>query len=198
MTEQPRESEFGAATRIVAADDGTNYDNVAITLHWVTAMLVVIQFALAMVWDEFPKPTQEAMQSVHVSLGVLMTAVILMRIVWRLIPGHQVSSLDLGWLRLASKGVHYVLYLLLIAQATTGFLFRWSQGHPVSFFGLFGIPSPFPVFDKGARHQLHGLHDKIGWAIVIIAFAHALAALYHHYGLKDRVLTRMLPGDGQR
>lgn len=198
MTEQPRESEFGAATRIVAADDGTNYDNVAITLHWVTAMLVVIQFALAMVWDEFPKPTQEAMQSVHVSLGVLMTAVILMRIVWRLIPGHQVSSLDLGWLRLASKGVHYLLYLLLIAQATTGFLFRWSQGHPVSFFGLFGIPSPFPVFDKGARHQLHGLHDKIGWAIVIIAFAHALAALYHHYGLKDRVLTRMLPGDGQR
>lgn len=198
MTEQPRESEFGAATRIVAADDGTNYDNVAITLHWVTAMLVVIQFALAMVWDEFPKPTQEAMQSVHVSLGVLMTAVILMRIVWRLIPGHQVSSLDLGWLRLASKGIHYLLYLLLIAQATTGFLFRWSQGHPVSFFGLFGIPSPFPVFDKGARHQLHGLHDKIGWAIVIIAFAHALAALYHHYGLKDRVLTRMLPGDGQR
>lgn len=197
MTEQPRETAFGAATRIVAADDGTNYDNVAITLHWLTAILVVIQFALAMIWDAFPKPTQEAMQSVHVSLGVLLTAVILTRIVWRLIPGHQVPSLDVGWLRLASKGVHYLLYLLLVAQATTGFLLRWSQGHPVSFFGLFGIPSPW-AFDRGERQQIHGLHDKIGWAIVIIAFAHALAALYHHYGLKDRVLMRMLPGDGQR
>jgi cytochrome b561 len=31
---------------------------------------------------------------------------------------------------------------------------------------------------------------------VIIAFAHALAALYHHYVLKDRVLKRMLPKRG--
>jgi cytochrome b561 len=91
-----------------------------------------------------------------------------------------------------------VLYLLLVAQATTGFLFRWSQGHPVSFFGLFVIPSPFGPFDRGERQQIHGIHEKIGWAIVIIAFAHALAALYHHYSLKDRVLMRMLPGDGRR
>jgi cytochrome b561 len=33
---------------------------------------------------------------------------------------------------------------------------------------------------------------------VIIAVGHALAALYHHYMLKDRVLIRMLPGDGER
>ena len=29
-------------------------------------------------------------------------------------------------------------------------------------------------------------------AIVILAAAHAFAALYHHYALKDRVLVRML------
>jgi cytochrome b561 len=51
--------------------------------------------------------------------------------------------------------------------------------------------------DKATRHQLHGIQEKIGWAIVIIAFAHALAALYHHYTLKDRVLLRMLPGRGK-
>jgi cytochrome b561 len=39
------------------------------------------------------------------------------------------------------------------------------------------------------------VHEYIGWAIVILAFAHALAALYHHYVLKDRVLRRMLPGE---
>jgi cytochrome b561 len=187
------ETPVAAATRVVAADDGTNYDNVAVALHWATALLVVVQFVLAITWDDFPKPTQESMQSLHVSLGVLLTAVIIARIVWRLMPGHQMSSLEVGWVRIASKGVHYLLYALLVAQATTGFLFRWAQGHPVSFFGLFGIPGPFGAVDRPTRHLLHSIHEYVGWAIVIIAFGHALAALYHHYVLKDRVLRRMLP-----
>jgi cytochrome b561 len=187
------ESSFDSATRIVAADDGTNYDNVAVALHWLTALLVVVQFVSAITCYYFSHATSETMQSVHVSLGVLLTAVILVRIVWRWLPGHQISSLEVGWVRRASKGVHYLLYLLLVAQAALGFGFRWAQGHPVSFFGLFAIPGPYGALDKASRHTLHFLHEKIGWVIVIIAFGHALAALYHHYVLKDRVLKRMLP-----
>jgi cytochrome b561 len=186
---------FDTATRIIAADDGTNYDNVAVALHWATALLVVVQFLSGISWDYFAKPTRHTMESVHISLGVLLTAVILARIVWRLIPGHQVSSLQLGWVRLASKGVHYLLYMLLIAQAGTGFAFRWAQGHAVEFFGLFGIPGPYGQLARPDRRLLHEVHEYIGWAIVILAFAHALAALYHHYVLKDRVLRRMLPGE---
>ena len=193
MSNVANEKGFATATRIVAADDGTNYDNVAVALHWTTAVLVVIQFAFAETWDYFAKPTQETMQSLHVSLGVLLTAVVLARIVWRLIPGHQMPALDVGWMRIASKGVHYLLYLLLAAQVVTGFLFRWAQGHPVSFFGLFAIPSPFDAFDRAARRQFHTIHEWIGWTIIIVAFAHALAALYHHYALRDRVLGRMFP-----
>ena len=40
-------------------------------------------------------------------------------------------------------------------------------------------------------------HEWIGWAIIILALIHALAALYHHYVLKDRVLERMLPPVGR-
>ena len=192
------ETPFASATRVLAADDGTNYDNVAVALHWATALLVVVQFLLAITWDDFAKPTQETMQSVHVSLGVLLTAVIVARIVWRLMPGHQVPSIELGWVKRASKAVHYALYVLLAAQVISGFVFRWGQGHPVSFFGLFAIPGPFGALARPERRLIHSVHEYIGWAIVIIAFGHALAALYHHYVLKDRVLMRMLPGDGER
>lgn len=192
------EAPFASATRVLAADDGTNYDNVAVALHWTTAVLVVVQFVLAITWDDFAKPTQETMQSVHVSLGVLLTAVIIARLVWRLMPGHQVPAIELGWVKLASKAVHYGLYALLVAQVVSGFLFRWAQGHPVSFFGLFAIPGPFGALARPGRRLIHSLHEYIGWAIVIIAFAHALAALYHHYVLRNRVLMRMLPGDGER
>jgi cytochrome b561 len=103
------------------------------------------------------------------------------------------SSLGAGFVRIASKSVHYLLYLLLVEQAVTGFLFRWAQGHPAGFFGLFDIPGPFGAVDRATRREIHQVHEWIGWAIVIIAFGHALAALYHHYAIKDRVLGRMFP-----
>jgi cytochrome b561 len=184
---------FDTATRIAAGDVGRTYDDVAVALHWATAILVAVQFLLAITWDYFPRPTTEAMQSLHISMGVLLTAVILARIAWRLIPGHQRPAIVSGWVKLASKSVHYLLYGLLVAQASLGFGFRWSQGHPVSFFGLFAIPGPYGALDKATRETIHSLHVYVGWTIVIVAFGHALAALYHYYFLKDRVLGRMLP-----
>ena len=185
-------STLDRATRIVAGDDGTTYDSVAISLHWATALLVIVQFASAISWDYFSKDTREAMQGVHVSLGVLLTILIVARIVWRLIPGHQLPSLEVGWIRALSKGVHYLFYLLLVAQAVTGFMWRWAQGHPVSLFGL-PIPGPYGALDRATRHTLKDIHEKVGWGIVILAAGHAAAALYHHYRLHDRVLGRMFP-----
>lgn len=184
---------FDVATRIAAGDDKTDYDNVAITLHWLVALLVVVQFALAETWDWFSRDTRESMQTLHVSFGILLAAVVVARLVWRWIPGHQRSSMEVGWMRVASKSVHYLLYVLLVVQIGLGFAWRWAQTHPLSFFGLFAIPNPFGAIDKATRHTISDLHDYVGWAIVIIAFGHALAALYHHYVLKDRVLGRMLP-----
>lgn len=184
---------FDTATRIVAADYGTNYDNVAVALHWATALLVVVQFVMAVTWDYFAKPTRQAMESVHISLGVLLTAVIVARLVWRWIPGHQQPAIVEGWVKLASRSVHYLLYALLVVQAGLGFGFRWAQGHAVSFFGLLAIPGPYGELARPVRRQLHELHEYGGWAIVIIAGLHAAAALYHHYVLRDRVLDRMLP-----
>ena len=183
---------FDTATRIVAGDDGTNYDNVAIALHWATAALVIANFALAQTWDWFAKPTRGLMEDTHMSFGVLLTAVIIARVTWRLVPGHQVSSLEAGWLRIASKGTHYLLYSLLVAEAALGFIFRWGGGKPMAFFGL-GIPPLIGEISRPLRHQLREFHEWIGWTIIAIAALHALAALYHHYVLKDRVLRRMLP-----
>ena len=189
MTDQ---TSFDTATRIAAGDDGTNYDNVAIALHWMTALLVVANFLLAQTWDWFAKPVRGVMEDTHMSFGVLLTVVVATRLAWRLIPGHQMSSLEAGWVRLSSKATHYVLYLLLVAEAALGFTFRWGAGRPMEFFGL-GIPPLIGQLSRPLRHQLREFHEWIGWAIIIIAMIHAAAALYHHYELKDRVLLRMLP-----
>jgi cytochrome b561 len=189
MTDQ---TGFDTVTRIAAGDDGTTYDGMAIALHWAAALLVIANFALAQTWGWFAKPTRGLMEDTHMSFGVLLTVLIGARIVWRLIPGHQISSLEAGWVRLASKGTHYLLYVLLIAEATLGFAFRWGAGRPMAFFST-GIAPLIGEMGQPLRHQLREFHEWIGWAIIIFALLHALAALYHHYVLKDRVLVRMLP-----
>ena len=183
---------FDRATRIAAGDDGTNYDRVAIALHWATAFLVIANFTLAQTWDWFAKPVKGLMEDTHMSFGVLLAAAVIARLVWRWLPGHQLSSLEAGWVRLASKATHYLLYGLLVIEAGLGFAFRWGAGRPMEFFGL-GIPALTGAIDKALRHDLREIHEWVGWAIIILALIHALAALYHHYALKDRVLERMLP-----
>jgi cytochrome b561 len=187
-----QDTTFDTATLIAAGDDGTTYDGVAIALHWATAFLVVANFLLAQTWDWFAKPTKALMEDTHMSFGVLLTAVIIARIIWRWLPGHQVSSIEAGWVRLASKVAHYVLYLLLIAEAGLGFAFRWGAGRPMAFFGT-GIPPLIGEIARPLRRELREFHEWIGWAIIVLALLHAAAALYHHYVLKDRVLARMLP-----
>jgi cytochrome b561 len=190
--ETPAESPFDTATRIAAGDDGTSYDGVAIALHWATAVLVIVNFALAQIWDWFPRETKGWMEDAHMSFGVLLAIVVVARLVWRLLPGRQLSSLEAGWMRLASKATHYLLYTLLVAEAALGFAFRWGAGRSMTFFAT-GIPPLIPEMDRAFRRELREFHEWIGWAIIILAALHALAALYHHYVLKDRVLSRMLP-----
>lgn len=183
---------FDAATRIAAGDEGMSYGKVAITLHWLTALLVVLQFALGQTWSWFSRPTRHLMITTHMSFGIVLTLVIVTRIFWRFVFRHHVRSLETGFVRIASTTVHYLLYALLATEAVLGFLSRWEGNEAMSFFGL-QIPPPFHGAGQKVAHQIQDIHNWVGWAIILLAVGHALAALYHHYVLRDRVLGRMLP-----
>lgn len=183
---------FDTATRIAAGDDGSNYDSVAIALHWATAVLVLLQFALGQTWGWFGRPTHHLMVVTHMSFGIILTAVVLTRVIWQFVLSHRVSSIETGWVRVASTAVHYLFYLLLFTEAVLGFLSRWVGNEAMSFFGL-QIPPPFTGAGHAAADQIQDIHNWVGWTIIVLAAGHALAALYHHYALHDRVLGRMFP-----
>jgi cytochrome b561 len=184
--------EFVAATRIAAGDTGAAYGGVAKTLHWATVLLVLIQFGLSQTWKDFAPPTRRLMIAGHMSFGILLGAVVVARILWRLTPGHRVDAVVHGWTETAADAVHWLLYAMLIGEFVLGFYLRWSGGEAMSFFGLSTPPAVAEV-SRATHRQIGGLHEKLGWAIVIVACGHAAAALYHHVVLKDQVLSRMLP-----
>jgi cytochrome b561 len=181
------------ATPIAAGDDRVRYDGFAMTLHWLTAVLVVLLFVLAETWNFAARPTRAEMIVAHMSFGILLTLVVVVRIAWRLTPGHRVRDAMTGLIERASKAVHYLLYVLLVAQVVLGFARRWSSGEALSFFGLL-IPSPFAPLSKSAQGLVHDAHNWIGWTIIILAAGHAGAALFHYFVMRDDVLWRMMPG----
>jgi cytochrome b561 len=181
------------ATRIVAGSTRAHYDPVSMAFHWLTVVLVLLLFALAETWDFAARPMRHLLIVAHMSLGIILSAVVVGRIAWRLIPGHQVDPAVTGWVERASKAMHYLLYAMLLLQAVLGYVVRWAGNEAMSFFGLL-IPPPFAEFSRPTHHLLTEIHDWLGWAIIIVALGHALAALYHHFVLHDKVLVRMLPG----
>ncbi|MDR3505153.1 MAG: cytochrome b/b6 domain-containing protein [Acidocella sp.] len=168
------------------------YDGLTIYLHWATAALVVVQFTLAEFWDFFPKPERHLMVVGHMSFGLILTAIFALRLFWRTRPGHVRFPAEPGLMGRAAKGAHHLLYTLLALEIPLGFFTRWTDNHPLSFFGLL-IPSPFGDFSKPVGEWVDQIHDITAWSIIVLAGLHALAALYHHYSLKDGVLRRMLP-----
>src|SRR3569623_669578 len=120
------------ATRIAATATRTRYDSTSIALHWITVALVLFNFASGELWGLFARPTRHMLVVGHMSLGIILGLVVLLRIVWRLMPGHQVEPATRGWDERVSKLVQYALYLLLIGQFVLGFLVRWSEGEEMS------------------------------------------------------------------
>ncbi|MCE4547907.1 cytochrome b [Caballeronia sp. PC1] len=145
-------------TRIAAGDDRTTYDNTSIFLHWLTVGLVLAQFGLAQIWEYVPRPTRHLMIVAHMSLGILLAAVIVLRIVWRLSPGHETPPATAGWTERAAQAIHYLLYGLLVSEAVLGFVLRWSGNESISFFGLL-LPPPFAPFSKSVHHDI-GRHTN--------------------------------------
>jgi cytochrome b561 len=168
------------------------YDSLTIALHWATAALVLLQFALAETWDFFPRPAHHLMIVAHMSFGLILAAVFILRLAWRTRPDRIRFAAEPGLLGRAATGLHHLLYLLLGLEILLGILTRWTDNHPLSFFGLL-IPSPFGTVSDAVGGAVVEIHDLTAWAIIVLAGLHAAAALYHHYYRRDDVLRRMLP-----
>jgi cytochrome b561 len=168
------------------------YDAPTLWFHWMTALLVVLLFGTSLVWNYITphdRSWRPILESTHVSLGILFSILILVRVIWRL-TGMRRLPAEAGLAGVLSRIMYAVLYVLLVAESVLGFVLRWAQGEDFTFFGLFPIPV-LMAQNRDLARALEDWHNWVGWAIVILALGHAAAALVHHYVLKDQVLERM-------
>lgn len=171
-----------------------SYGVVAKFLHWAIVILVVAQYLIVESAEDLAdSPEKLGIISLHKSVGLLVFLLALVRIAWKLSNGPNPMPVAMPRLqRIAAAAGHGLLYLLILAQPLSGWLMSSAAGYPTSFFGLFELPTLVGP-DPAAHEFYEEVHEALFAAIVAVAVLHALAALYHHFLMKDDALRRMLP-----
>lgn len=166
----------------------TAYGTVAVTVHWISAILVVAAigsgFRAASMTDAAAK-TQ--ILAVHVPLAITVLLLTLFRLFWWWRHDSKPQPLDgPAWEIRAARTVHVLLYVVILGMAASGIgLFVLSGAGPVVFAGAQG---PLPDFAQYPPRVPHGIG---AFALVALLLLHVAAALNHHFIRRDATLKRI-------
>ena len=157
----------------------TQYSTLQMGLHWVIAALVLFQIVFGEAMTRFVDAAEEGgavsstdtlVASAHFWSGLAILGLVVARLVVRFrrgVPPHSPQTMPIA--ALAASVVHWLFYALLVAVPVTGIL---------TYYGL---------------ADLGDVHALAKPAFVLLIAAHAGAALFHQFVLRDGTLTKMLP-----
>ena len=171
-------------------NDDRSYGLISRALHWGSALLVFGLFGLGL-WmsglDFFDSAARPA-YALHKSGGVLLLALLVVRLLWRLVSPAPAPLVSSNAQRLVTTAVHGLLYAGVLALCVSGYLLATAEGRSIEVFGLFSLPPLLALPDELAGEA----HELLAWALILLSGLHAAAALYHHVVLGDATLRRML------
>lgn len=170
------------------------YGLIAQLFHWVIVVLVIVQFVLGITAHGLPISLERLiLLARHKSIGITIFVLVVLRLAWRLYskPPPLPPSLH-PFSNAAARMSHALMYALLLAMPPVGWLYSSASHLTVAWFGLFSLPNLVGP-DKRLANAMLLTHESMAWVLLATVTVHVLAALWHHFLLKDTVLLRMLP-----
>lgn len=151
-----------------------SYSLIQIVLHWLVVILIIAAFLLSDQMGDYEKLPVDAALPLHGKIGLTVFFLMLLRVALRLFRGAPPPpEADPAWQRTAASVTHWALYVLAI-------IVPWSGGFA------------FYLRSETAAEA----HEVLKTLLLIVAVAHTVAALYHHFVIKDGLMARMRPGQG--
>lgn len=178
------------------------YSGTARFFHWLTVLLVAFQIPVGIYMVRRGKATDfdgltNTLYSGHKLAGVVILAVVVLRLLYRLAHGAPPDEPTLEtWQKGAAHANHWSLYLMLLVTPLLGW-YALSLYGALDVFNWFSLPA-LAAKNADASTRWFLLHWYAALAIVGLVAMHVGAALYHYVIRGDGVLSRMLPGVGRR
>lgn len=161
-------------------------------IHWLTALLVIGALTTIELkgYAERGSSLRDNLMFAHIQFGLAVLLLFLPHLLVRLRnTAPPIVPPMPKWQVLLSRLVHLSLFVLLIAQPLLGLLGVQASGHAVGFLGI-SIPM-LVAQNKDLGHSIIEIHETAGNVMLWLAIAHAVAALWHHWGARDNTLRRM-------
>lgn len=170
------------------------YSSISIILHWLMLLVLAAVFATIELRTSFPRGSdiREGLKMWHFMLGLSVLVLVALRIAARLATAAPADLPEPAWRKLLAKVTHLALYALMVTMPLAGWTILSAEGTAIPFFG-FELP-PLVGKNEALAEQIEELHELGGTIGYWLIGLHALAAIFHHYVLKDGLLARMMPG----
>ncbi len=172
------------------------YHPLLVVLHWLLAVLIILALAGGMLQlQHIPNSSPDKIGALrgHMIMGVVILALTLVRMAVRFLTRRPApASTGRPLLDRVGRGVHFLLYALVVLMAASGFAMAFQAGLPDIVFGGSGAPLPASFAELAPR----AVHGVIAALLVGLIALHALAAIWHQLVLRDGLLARM--GFGRR
>lgn len=173
-----------------------SYGWISIAIHWLMALAIFSMFGLGlyMVDLTYYDAWYKGSLDLHKSMGLLLLALLIVRIFWRVITIQPTALAAPKWQQTLAHAMHHSLYLVMLLLMVSGYLISTAEGRGIAVFDLLQIPA-LPWHIANQEDIAGEIHAILAWLLIALSAAHALAALKHHFINKDRTLIRMLKTD---
>ncbi|HEV2219120.1 MAG TPA: cytochrome b [Casimicrobiaceae bacterium] len=169
------------------------YGATAIALHWLTAILIVVNLALGLSMVPLAISPRKLQWYVwHKAIGITVLLLTGLRLSWRMIRPPPPPVAMPAWQRRGAAVAHASLYVLLVAVPVSGWLYSSATGVQVVYLGAIPLPNLVPR-DRVLGDALKLVHVALNSVMFLLVCIHVAAALKHHYVDRDATLQRMLP-----
>jgi len=175
------------------------YHGVSIALHWTLALALALMFGVGLYMADLPfSPLRLKLYNWHKWAGVMVLALSLLRLLWRLthrppaLP-RTIEAAMPAWQAFAHHATHGLLYALFFAVPLIGWAYSSAAGFSIVLFGVLPLPD-FVSPDKALAALIKPWHEWSAFALAGLVALHVAAALKHQWVDRDGLLQRMLPG----
>jgi len=162
-------------------------------LHWTMAAMILTMLFVGIGMVSTVSPLHSTLLELHKPLGVVILALVLVRLVVRVSTRTPPLPPDMaGWQKLAAHGSHWVLYGLMLMLPLVGWGMLSAGGYPLVFAGGLHLPAILPR-DRALYAGLRQLHTVLALLLFATFLTHLGAALLHALIRRDGVFRNMRP-----